>query len=332
MPYFIGDNVRVGVAINAETSGMTYGGAPGTYDVMKLATGGGFKVEPRNAKTRVEEIDLDARDVIVGGLYYTITMELVGSYSYREHIYQLIMGGAIGTTGAGPYTHAQALADKLLFGAIKLEYTDQAEQASEVITEIYSNFAATALSFKESPEGYLTMTVSGIASAMTRAINVASLSTVQNTEPISWAHLSPSLNGTTTYHIADIGIDLGVKLSEGEFDHAATSPALLPGIFRAGPRELGWTVGLRMDAAAYTLSGDTTALWTGANSFTWNNGAATTSNRQLVITFGTSYIDSAGRTQGAFGRETRPLNMKALDGSTRFLAITTINALTTIAT
>jgi hypothetical protein len=331
MPYFIGDNVRVGVAINAATAGVTYDGTPGTYDVMKLAPGG-IKIEPRNAKTRVEEIDVDARDVITGGLYYTITMELVGSYSYREHIYKLLMGGAIGTSGSGPYTHAQALADKLLFGAVKLEYTDQAEEANQVITETYANFCVTALSLKESPEGYMTMTVSGIASALTRATNVASLSTVQNTEPISWAHLSLSLNGATTYHIGDLSIDLGAKLSEGEFDHASTTPALLPGIFRAGPRELGWSIGLRMDSTARALCEDTTASWTGANSFTWNNSAATTSNRQLVITFGTSYIDSVSHGPYAWGRQTSTLNMKALDGTTRFIAITTINALTTIAT
>jgi hypothetical protein len=331
MPYFIGDNIRVGVAINAETSGVTYGGTPGTYDVMKLAPGGGFKVEPVCKKTVAEEVDVDARDVVNGGLYYTITMELLGSYSYREHIWRLLFGGAIATTGASaPYTHAQALADKLLFGAVKLEYTDQAEQANEVITEVYSNFTVSAVSIKESPEGYMMMTVSGIASAMTRAINVAALTAVQNTEVISWSHLTATLNSVSTYKVGEISVDIAAALSEGEFDHAATTPAVLPGIFRSGQRVLTWSVTVRMDAAAYTLIGDTTALWT-TNSLVWNNGAATTSNRQLQVVIGTSYIDGSPRTLGGWGSEKRAVNLRALDGATRFLAVSTLNALVTIA-
>lgn len=331
MPYYIGDNVRVGVAVNAESSGMTYGGTPGTYDVFKLAAGGGISIEPRVAKERVDEVDVDARDVIFGGLGYTITMELIGSYSYREKLFQLISGGAISTTGASaPYAHAVALADKLLFGSLKLEYTDQAEQANEVVNEVYSNFCVTALSLKESPEGYLQMTVSGVASALTRTTNVAALTAVNNSEPISWSHLTVSLNGATTYKVGDISVDITADIVADEFDHAATTPALLPGIFRSGHREVGWSVDVRMDSSAYTLTADTGTTWTGANSFTWDNGAATTANRKLVLTFGNSYIETSSHGIKGWGRQTRTVPLKALDGSTRCIAIVCHNARTTI--
>ena len=76
MPYFVGQNARLGVAVNAESSGETFGGTPGDYEVFKLKPGG-FKVEERCAKQYVEEVDVDPRDIITGGVYYTITFDCV---------------------------------------------------------------------------------------------------------------------------------------------------------------------------------------------------------------------------------------------------------------
>lgn len=323
MPSFIGQNTRGLIAVNAATAGVTFGGTPGDYDCFKL-TGNGFVWEPRNVKELVAEIDVDPRAVVTGGLYYTITVSRVLSYSYCEKIIQLFMGGAISTTGAGsPYSHSIAKADKVLFGATGVEYTDQAAQANEIIRELFTNFAITAISITESPEGYAILTYSGIATALTRTTDQASLTTVQSTEVVSWSHLTPTLNGTATYRLGDIGLDFAAALTEGEFDHAGSTPATLSFVGRSGPRDYGLKIGLRMDADAYTLISDTTAKWTGANSLVWNNGDTSPAEdeREISITLGNLYIDSTSAPTGAWGRQTRDINLKALDGSTAILAI-----------
>lgn len=327
--YYVGQNVRAKVSINAAdvSAGITFDGTPGTADVFKV-TGSGFTWEPRNVKTIVEEIDVDPNDVVIGGLYYTITIESVLSYSYRENLFRLIACGAISTTGT--YDHAFAVEDFVLFGEAAVEYTDEAAQANEIIEEAFANFAVTAFSISESPEGYATLSVSGIATGLSRTKTQASLSTVQDTEVVSWSHFCPTLNGTATYRVADIGFDWAAALTEGEFDHACTTPATLSFVGRSGMRDLGWNFGLRMDTSAYDLIADTTALWTSANSFVWNNGLSSTDEREISLIFGDAYIDSTSAPTGAWGRQTREVSMKSLDGTTPIINIDIKNARTTI--
>jgi len=319
MAYFIGQNARVGVAINAEVDGTTFGQTAGSYEYLKIKAGG-FTYEPRNNKSIIEELDVDPTDYVVGGLYYTWTLTTVMSYSYREKLYELIMGGAITSAGAAPITHTFALADKVKFGSLAVEYSDQKANSGEIIKEVFANACVTAISISESPEGNAEMTVSGLATAMTRTTN-NTLSSVTDTEPVKWNHFTPTLNGTTTYRLGSIGFDIGASLSEGDFDHAATAPATLNFIGRSGVRDVSWKFDIRMDAAAYTLTGDTTAEWTGDNKFVWNNGGAGASERELSIQFGDSFIDSASRPIGAWGRETRSVSMKATNGTTDVLAV-----------
>ena len=337
MSYFVGRNARCLCAVNAATAGVTFGGTPGAYECMKIATGGGFKVEPRNAKLVVDEVDVDPRDIVTGGIYYTITVDLVGSYSYREHILQLIAGGAISSGVSAPYVHTFANADQVLCGAIAIEYSLQSAQASAIIKELYTNFCVTAISFSESPEGYLTMSVSGIATALERTTDETALTTVNHSEVISWSHLTASLNGTTTYRLGDVGIELAAALTEGEFDHAAATPAVLNFIGRSGMREVKYSFGLRMNEQAQALIGTVSTAWTGANSFVWNNSGTAAAERELSFVFGVSYIEGAGAAIGGWGRETRPITMRAIDRATgvdegtSIIAIKVTNARETIA-
>lgn len=330
MAYFTGENVRIGVAINAETDGCTWDGTPGDYDFMKLATGGAVKVEVRNSKSYVEELDVDPRDVVVGGLYYTITMDLVLSYSYREKLFQLIAGGAIATAGAGPYTHSYAKADKLLFGSLKLEYADQCADANTYIYEVFDNFCVNSFAISESPEGYATFTVSGLSNAMTRTTTNASLDAVNHSEPCMWSHLTVSADGTTTYHMGDISFEITSPLTEGDFAHAATTPATLDHISRNGFRETKWGFTLLMDADAYSLIENVDAVWDGANSYAWNNGAAAAANRQLTITMGNSYMEGRPDIHGTWGVRRGDVSLMAVDGTTPSFDFEIINGRATI--
>jgi len=327
MSFYIGQNAVLGVALQDEASGETFGHAIcGTYDYMRVKPGG-FKYEVRNAKNTIDELNVDPSLLCVGGLYYTWTAELVMSYSYREKLFMLALGSTDDYVAGPPMVHGITPADKIRFGSIQLVYTDEAAQDDLWITETFSNTAITSLSLKQDAEGELTLSVSGVATAMTRATDFAGQSiTITTTEPVCWGVLTPSLDGTTTFRLGSISMDVDMPSTEGEFDMAASTPNTLAFLGRSGPRTVKYGVDIRMDAGAYTLVGDTSGVWDGANSLVWNNGAAGADNRIFSLVFGESYVTGAGRTPPVWGRETRTLDIMPLDGTTRVLTVAFTNA------
>jgi len=327
MAYFTGENCRVGIAINAFTDGCNFDGTPGTYDVQKLAPGG-LTIEARNEKAPVELNNVDIQDYVVGGLYYTWTLETPMSYSYQEKWWQLALcDEEIETAGvSAPYSHTITKADKVIFGSLKVQYADQCAAENTIIQELYSNAAVTAISVSESPEGYAMLTVSGVAVSLSRSTTEASLATAQDHEFLSWRHFSPELNNGRDYRLGDISVDYSQSLTEGEFDHAGSTPATLDFVAFAGQREVGWGFDLRMDSDAYSLIEDLETLWDGDNIYAWDNGAATTANRTCTITFGDSYMNGRPRTYAELGRETCSVSMLAQDGTTPSIGIVFENA------
>jgi len=329
MSYYIGMNTVVGVGINANNGGSTFGGSPAGFDYFRIKPGG-FKYEPRNAKNVVEELDVDPTMVCIGGLYYTWTLDCVMSYSYREQLLQLITGGDITTAGAGPYTHDLALADQVLFGGIEVYYTDQQLTG---VKETFENCAVTAVSFSQDAEGALQLSVSGVATGMTRTAE-SFAGTVLDTEPICWRDWSiegtvstdlSTFNDDTTRRIGSVSCDIGASLTEGEFDMAITTPATMSFLGRSGVRDVKWGFDIRMDSDSYALIDQTDFVWDGANILSWNNGAAAGAERALVITLGDSYIDGASRSLGAWGRETRSVSLISIDGTTSVIDIDFVN-------
>jgi len=334
MAYYIGTNTVVGVGINADNGGSTYGGAPAGFDYFRIKPGG-FKYEPKNAKNVVEELDVDPTMVCVGGLYYTWSLECVMSYSYREQLLQLIAGGSISDAGAGPYEHTVALADQLLFGGIEVYYTDQTETW---VKEVFENCAVTAVGFSQDAEGALQLSVSGIATGMSRSAS-SFAGSIADTEPICWRDFGQtgtvstadfSLDGVTDRRIASLSCDVGASISEGDFDMAASTPAALSFLGRSGARDIKWGFDIRMDADSYTLIDATDTVWDGDNIFAWNNGQAAAAERAFVLTFGDSYVDGASRTLGAWGRETRSISLIAKDGTTGIIDFYFVNGRSTI--
>lgn len=303
MPVFVGRNAAIGIAVNGDNSGITQGGTPGNYDFMPIRS---FGYEVRQAKNTEEELTVNQEHITDGGVYYTWTLEVLGSYSYREQLLQLIAGGDITTTNAGPYDHDIAIDDELLFGSIKLEYTDQAANDNEVILETFSDVVVNSLEITQDTEQALVMTVSGIAISMSRSNTEASLSTVQTNEPIPWDHLTPSLNGATTYRLGALSLSINQPVSEGEFDLAASTPKTMNVVTRAGMREVTGSMDIRMDDSAYSLiySSGVTNSWDSTNSFTWNNGEAAAAEREFKITLGDCELEDPGREINTLGRET----------------------------
>ncbi len=308
MPQIIGSNTRLKVAINAETSGMTFDGTPGTYDCMRIKSGG-FKYNVRLPKNAVEEAMVFRRTHTKGGKIVTWTADVEWSYSYRELFLELLMGGAIDDSGASvPYTHLEDLVQKLKCGSIVVEYTDQAEQVNEVMSDTFANSVITALSLSCEVGGSLQGTISGLASAHVHAENVDALTTVQETEVISWEHAAITINGTGSYYFSKFSMDANAPMEEAPFGMSATAPAVAFGMFRKGPLDLTWSVGMWADSAVLAEIGDTGTDWTGANSAVFNNGGATTAEREFSIVLGHSVIEDAPRTMG--NTDLEPIEIK----------------------
>ena len=328
--YYTGDNVRIGVGINAEVAGMTFDEAVGTFDCMKIVSGGGCTIEHVSTPTEVDELDTDPTDVIFGGEIHKISCDVVMSYSGREKIFQLWAGGIVAPAGVGPYVHAMSVVKKLLNGGFFVEKSKQSAQANEYIRLTYANFVVGDIALSASPEGYATLSFSGIATGKARITNQASLTTVLDTEPLSWKHLEVSLNGTTTYCVGDVNFSLSAALAEGIFGHGCTTQN---GNWRSGQKGVGWGMTVMQTDASYPLAEEPTGFWTGVNYLKWNNADTTpvTDEREFKITFGTSYHDgSISRSHGGWGRVPLPLSLKTLEGATARVAVEFTNARVTI--
>jgi hypothetical protein len=328
MSRFIGDNVRIGVAINAEVNGCTFGETPGDYDIMKIASGGALDIVERTPVSVVEELDVDPRDMSIGGTYYTISFDAIFSYSYREKLFQLFLGGDINTAGADPYTHTFDREDELLFGSFKVEYSDECAEADEFISDTYSNFAVTAITLTLEAEGTVKMSVSGIATELAHSETVASLSTVNHSEVVHWSHFAPEIDDGEDYRLGDISVELTQALTEGDFDLARADYDTMDFVGRDGFRETKWGFTVRMDSDAYDLV--TARILDGVNEFAFDNGEAGADNRQCTITLGTSYREGLPRKLGLWGSESAGITLQAMDGSTAAFDIEFVNGRVTI--
>jgi hypothetical protein len=307
MSKIVGHNSRLLVAINAATAGVTFGGAAGTADCIRIKSGG-FKYEDRLPKTPLEEATVFKRDHVKGGKIITWTMDVEWSYSYREKLDQLIQGGAIVTTGAAvPYTHTEEIVTKLLNGNLKVQYTDQAAQPNEVFQDEFPNAVVTAFSHNVEVGTTLSGTLSGIASSREHLENVASLATVMETEKISWLHNAPTLDGVSTYILGSFNLDLNAALDEAPFGMAASSPAIPFGNFRKGGFTLDWGVKLFADTAILAQI-NVDSDWTSPNQMLFNNGGLNIEEREYSITPGDSYVVNAPRVLGNAGME--PVDVK----------------------
>jgi len=67
-----GDDVRIGLAVNAETSGLTFDGTPGSYDCVKVNS---VKIESRTGKEPIKDATIFPTGVIYGAEFFTITVK-----------------------------------------------------------------------------------------------------------------------------------------------------------------------------------------------------------------------------------------------------------------
>jgi hypothetical protein len=282
---YIGDGARIGIAINADNSGTTWGGTPGT-EIAVYPVPGTMKFDEAVKQTPVSVLAVDEYANVTGGVSYTGSFEMPASYLGMELFLQAILGGTLTKTGAtAPYVWTPALADPLLY--CRIGYYEQLRDATAV-SRRFTNAVITALTISCNAEEEARCAVSWAAPTLT--VGAEAIPTPVALEPILWSHLAPSFNSVTTHALNSVSVEIAQPVTDGKFQMAASTPTAMRYINRAGQRTFSVEVDFLHDADVDTLAALTSVI---PLALVWNNGGTTTAERELNIS--SSYMYRVGR-------------------------------------
>ena len=299
--YKIGDKEIVGFAVNADNSGTTEGGTPGTYVYLRPRIGT-VNFRPGDAdQIEIDTMDVDDTEQDSGLKVYSGSFSFMSSYSSQEKLAQIMCGGAISTSGSGPYAHAVARGDQLKFAALKIWTNSQhATGGGEIWT-------FTDVVFKDTTEdmeqgGKVTTTINWVAKAGSSAAGAAP--SVTATELIRWKRTALTI-ASNTWCPKTISIKTEQGVAEDDGGLCTALAGGLASISRAGKRKVSITVDIATDAviAGYAAAPDGGIGSTSDNSLVHNNGGTTTAERERSIVLGTLYPQPVDRSTANFGKE-----------------------------
>ena len=298
--YTIGDMCVVGFAVNADNGGSTEGGAPGAFVYLRPRIDS-VNFRPGDA----DQVDVDTMEVAdteqeSGLKIFSGSMSFQASYSSQEKLMQLISGGDINTAGASvPYTHAPAGSNQLLFGGLKIWTGSQLGTGT-----IWTFTDMVIKDIEESSEhgGLVTTTLNWVAKAGTSAPGAAP--SVTTIERCRWKRTAITIAGNTWCpRTFSFKIEQGVNEDDGGLCTALAGG--LASISRSSKRKISLTFDIATDAviAGYAADPDGAIGSTADNSIIWNNGGATTLEREKSIVLGKIYPQPVDRNTAKFGKE-----------------------------
>jgi hypothetical protein len=290
---FIGDGAVVGIAINADNSGTTWGGTPGT-EIAVRPYPGTMKWDRSCKQNPVADLRVDEGHNVTGGKSYSGSFEMPASYLGMELFLQALLGGTLTKTGAtAPYTWTPALADELLY--CRIGYYTQ-DRAGTAVSRRFTNAAISAITISCNAEEEAKVTVSWVAATLT--VGTEAIPTPVALEPILWSHLAPTFNSVTTHQLYSVKLEIAQALSDAEFQMYATTPTVLAYIQRAGQRTCSVEAEFLHDSTTETLADVLTAI---VISLIFDNGGTTTAERELNIQLNGGYLEGRSDTDGAWG-------------------------------
>lgn len=324
--YKIGDKEIVGFAVNGDNGGSTEGGTPGDYVYLRPRTGT-VNFRPGDAdQIDIDTMDIDDTEQDSGLKVYSGSMSFMSSYSSQEKLAQLISGGSISTTGTGPYDHAVARGDQLLFGSLKIWINSNLGTGGG---EIWTFTDVVIKDIEESMEqgGKVTTSLNWVAKGGSSAAGVAP--SVTAVELIRWKRTALTIAGNT-WVPKTISFKIEQALKEDDAGLDTTLSGGLASISRAGKRKASITVDIGTDSvlAGYAAAPDTAIGSTANNSLVHNNGLLTTSEREREIILGKLYPQPVDRSTANHGKEMNSRTYLIKDDAP--FAYTFKNALTTI--
>lgn len=289
---YIGQGGVVGIAINADNAGTTWGGTPGTEIALRpypgtMKWGRGVKQSP------VADLRVDEGFNVTGGKGYSGSFEMPASYLGMELPLQAILGGTLTKAGAtAPYTWTPALADPILY--CRIGYYTQLRDASAK-SKRFTDAVITALTITCSAEGEARCTVSWVAATLTAGTEA--IPTPVELEPILWTHLAPTFNSVATHRLYSVKIEIAQAITDAEFQMAATSPDAVQYLERAGQRTFSVEAEFLHDADVDTLADVLTGI---VIALVFDNGGTTAAERELNIQANAAFLDSMQETDGAW--------------------------------
>jgi len=331
MGFISGRQTVVSVAVNELSGGTTYGNDPvEDWNSMRVKSGG-FTCTVTNKKTEVDEMNVNLRDVVTGGVSYGWTLNTIGSYNNRYNLLRLALGGGItGAVHDSCWTNTYALSDMPLFGTIRVYYGDQANVSGSRIKETLSNVAVTSWSSSINAEGVMEWSFGGVATGRAVATDNTTVPSVSETEIIKWqdfcgANGLLSVGGEADFNIKSLGWDVSQSFEES-FDMVSANHASVTSLIRSGRRSITWKceiVEKRTEPEA--TIGDTTSVFE-SNQFTAHNEQSGVDERSLDVTFGDSYLNDTNYTRGSWNRSSRSCSFKPVhSGTTAIFALVLTN-------
>jgi len=323
--FSVGDLCVVGIAINGDNGGSTEGGAPGAYvylyprvDSVNFRPGDADQIE-------VDNMSID-EDLQESGLRsYSGSFSFIASYSSQEKALQMIAGGDIFTTGAVvPYAHEMELANQLLFGALKIWGTTQ-KGTGRLYT--FTDVVFKDLEYNVETGGTVTITINWVAKDGSHT--PAASPSVTAIEMVRWKNTALTVAGDT-WCPRTLSLKIERPVAEDDGGLCSALAGGLASISTNGKRKTTITADIGTDATliGYSENPDTPIGSTADNSLVFNNGGATTLERELGCVIGTLFPQPVDRNAAKFGKEMNSRAFKVID-SEPFL-FTTKNALATI--
>lgn len=318
---FIGDGAVVGIAINADASGTTWGGTPGT-EIAVRPYPGTMKWDRGCKQTPVADLRVDEGYNVTGGKGYSGSFEMPASYLGMELFLQAILGGTLTKVGAAaPYTWTPALADEILY--CRIGYYTQ-DRAGTAVSRRFTNAAITAITLSCAAEEEAKVTVSWVAATLT--VGTEAIPTPVVLESVLWSHLAPTFNSVSTHRLYRVSLEIASPLSDAEFQMAATDPTVMQYIQRTGQRTCSVEAEFLHDSTTETLADVLTAI---VIALVFDNGGSTSAERELNIQLNGGYLEGRSDTDGVWGVKKTTLKWMNRAASAPF-AITIKNADDTI--
>lgn len=289
---YIGQGSVVGIAINADNSGTTWGGIPGT-EIAVRPYPGSMKWTRGCKQSPISDLRVDEGHNVTGGQGYSGSFEMPASYLGMELFLQALLGGALTKTGASaPYVWTPALADKLLYCRIGY-YTQLRDGTAQ--SKRFTDAVITAITLSGSAEQEVRATVSWVAAELTAGAEA--IPTPVALEPILWDHLAPTFNSVATHRLYSVKVEIAQAITDAEFQMAATDSDVVQYLERAGQRTCSVEAEFLHDADVDTLADVLTGI---VISLVWNNGGTTTAEREFNFQANAGFLDGRSETDGAW--------------------------------
>ncbi len=279
-----GKSHRVQVGCNAFASGDSFGGATGALQCFRPQDGG-FSFERIAITEPIPELNASIEQILSAGFHFVWNLSFVMDWDYRGNCLVLIMKDTPAASGASvPYTNVFELSNLRYFGDITGWYTSADGQT--LISDNLTDCWVSSARFSGTANGPLLVEMSGLCKGHTHDPAEGALPSITSTTPVQMKQVTAmTIAGEAAQRLASFNINITQPSTEAEGYSIASSGSLaLDFIDIAGAREV--TVDAEIRSNEVAMAAVVAGVECDPFSITFNNGLATTLERELKIETG----------------------------------------------